>query len=64
VVRQDSEITCLKHVAEVSHGLVDHQELPVICATFLLRRAEFAGKEGEGMPDALHSLEDSTHAGS
>jgi len=52
-------------VAEVSHGLIDRQELPVVGALFLLRRAELPGKEGEGLPGALRSLlEDSTHGGS
>lgn len=58
-------MTGLKHVAEVSHGLVDRQEIPVVRATFLLRRAELPGKEGQGLPGALRSLlEDSTHGGS
>lgn len=52
-------------MAEVSHGLIDRQELPVVGALFLLRRAELPGKEGEGLPGALRSLlEDSTHGGS
>lgn len=60
MVRQDGEMTDLKHVPEISHGLVGRQELPVVGAMFLLRRAEFPG-EGEGLPDALHSsLEEST----
>jgi len=65
VARQNGKMTGLKHVAEVSHGLINRQELPVVGATFLLRRAEFPGKEGEGLPRALRSLlEDSTHGGS
>jgi len=52
-------------VAQVSHGLVDGQELPVVGAIFLLRRAELPGKEGEGLPGALLSLlENRTHGGS
>ena len=40
----------------------DRQELPVVGAVFLLRQAEFSGKESEGLPDALHPLlEDGTH---
>jgi hypothetical protein len=53
-----------KHVAEDSHGRLDCQVLPVVGAILLLHQAEFPG-EGEGMPDALHSLlKDSTHGGS
>jgi hypothetical protein len=55
----------LKHVAEESHDLVDRQELPVVGNVSLLCQAEFTGKEGKGLPDALHSLlEDSTHGSS
>jgi len=58
-------MTGFMRVAEVSHGLVDRQELPVVGAIFLLRQAEFPGKESEGLPRALRSLlEDSTHGGS
>ena len=58
-------MTGLKHVAAVSHGLVDRQELPVVGAICLLRRADLPGKEGEGLPGALRLLlEDSAHAGS
>ena len=55
----------LKHVADVSHSLIDRQGLPVVGAIFLLRRAEFPGKEGEALPRALRSLlEDSTDGSS
>jgi hypothetical protein len=55
----------LKHVVEVSHGLVDCKELHVLGVVFLLLWAEFPGKEDEGLPDALHSLlEDSTYGSS
>ena len=63
MVRQDGEMTGFEHVAEDSHGRVDCQVLPVVGAILILRRAEFSG-EGEGMPDALHSLVDSAHGGS
>jgi len=62
MVRQDGEMTGFKHAAYDSHGRVDCQVLPVVGAIPLLRRAEFPGEDGEGMPDALHSLlEDCAH---
>ena len=62
MVRQDGEMLGLQRVAEVPHGLVDRQELPVVSAVFLLRRSEFSGKESEVLTDALHSLlEDGIH---
>ena len=64
MVHQDGEIKGLNHVAEVSHDLVDRQELPVVGTVFLLRQAQFPRKEGEGLPDTLHSLEDSIHGSS
>ena len=64
VVHQDGEMPGLQHVMEVPHGLVDHQELPVVRTVFLLRWAQLPGEEGERLPDVLHSLlEDSTHGG-
>jgi hypothetical protein len=54
----------LLHVAEVPHGLVDCQALPVVGAVFLLCQVEFPGEEGEGLPDTLQSLlDDGTHGG-
>jgi hypothetical protein len=54
----------LQHVAEVPHGFVDCQALPIVGAVFLLCRAQLPGEEGEGLLDALHSLlEDGTHGG-
>jgi hypothetical protein len=44
VVRQDGEVTSLQHVAKVSKSLVYRQELPVVCAVFLLRRIELPGE--------------------
>lgn len=64
MVRQNGKMTGLKHVAEASHGLVDRQELSVVGAIFLLRRAELPGKEGEGLPSALRSLLNRIHGGS
>jgi hypothetical protein len=39
-------------VEDVSHALIDHQELPVLGVVFL-RRAEFPREEGEGLPNRL-----------
>ena len=50
MVHQDGEMMSFQHVAEVSHSLIDRQELPVISAVFLLRRTELSGEEGEGLP--------------
>jgi hypothetical protein len=62
VFREDGEVAGLQHVTEVSHGLVNCQELPVVSAVFLLSSAEFPGKEGERMLGVLYSfLEDGTH---
>ena len=64
VVHQDREMPGLQHVTELSHGVVDCQELPVVRAVFLLRWAQLPGEEGKRLPDVLHSLlEDGTHGG-
>ena len=34
MVRQDGEMTGLKRVPKVSHGLIDRQELPVVGPVF------------------------------
>lgn len=47
MARQNGKMTGLKRVVEVSHGLVDREELPVVDTIFLLRRAELPGKGGE-----------------
>lgn len=44
VIRRGGEMTGLKHLSEVSHGIADRLEFPVVDAVFLLRRAEFPGK--------------------
>ena len=36
MVRQDGEVSDLQHVAEVPHGLVDCQELPVVGAVLFV----------------------------
>jgi hypothetical protein len=56
VVRQDGEEAGLQHVTEVSHGLVNYQDLRVVSAVFLLCRSELPGKEGERLPGFLQSL--------
>jgi hypothetical protein len=56
VVRQDGEVTGLQDVAKMSNSPVYRQELPVVCAVFLLRRTELPGEEGEGLPDILNPL--------
>ena len=53
VVRQDGEVSSLQHVTEVPHGLIDHQELPVVTTVFLLCGPQLPGEEGEGLPDVL-----------
>jgi len=53
-----------KHVVEVSQGPVDLQELPVVDAIFLLRRAELIGKEGEELRALRSLLGDSTDGSS
>jgi hypothetical protein len=63
VVCDDGEVSSFQHVAEIPHGLIDGQQLPVIGAVFLLRRAELPGEESEGLPDILYLLlEDSPMA--
>jgi hypothetical protein len=56
VVRLDGEVTGLQHVSKVSDSLVYRQELPVLCAVFLLYRTELPGEEGEGLQDILNPL--------
>jgi hypothetical protein len=56
VVGEDNEVMCFQHVVEMLYGLVDGQQLTVVCSVFLLGRVEFLGKESEGMPGVLDSL--------
>jgi hypothetical protein len=52
IVGEYNEVARFQHVTEMRHGLADGQQLSVICAVFLLNRAEFLG-EGEGLPGVL-----------
>lgn len=64
MARQDVEMSGLQHVAVVPPSLVHRQEFPAVGAVFLLCRAQLHEEEGEGLPDALHSLlEDVTRGG-
>jgi hypothetical protein len=58
MVGEDDKVARLQHVAEMLYGLVDGQQLAVVCAVFLLGRVEFLG---EGVLDAL--LQYGTHGG-
>jgi hypothetical protein len=50
-----------QHLAEVLHGQIDGQQLPLIGAVLLLRRAVFPGEESERLPYVLYLLlEDDT----
>jgi hypothetical protein len=40
MVSEDDEVTRFQHVAEMLHGLVDSQQLPIVGAVFLLYRVE------------------------
>ena len=48
VVRQDGEMPGLQHVTEVPHGLIDRQELPIVCIVFLLCGLRFLEKKARG----------------
>jgi hypothetical protein len=64
VVHQNGETPGLQYVTEVPHGLIDHQELPVVSTVFLLCRAQLPGGESEGLSDVLQPLlEYGTHGG-
>jgi hypothetical protein len=62
VVSEYGEISGFHHVSEMLHYLVNCQQLPVVCAVNLLRRAQFPGEEGDWLSYVLRSLlEDGTH---
>jgi hypothetical protein len=52
VVGEDGKVAHFQHVSKVLHGLVDDQQLSVICAVFMLCQIEFRG-EGEGLQDIV-----------
>jgi len=48
VAGEDHEMPCFLHVSEMLHSLVDSQQLYVVGAILLLRRAHLLGKECYG----------------
>jgi hypothetical protein len=64
MVGEDDEVARFQHVIEMVYGLVNDQQLAVVCAVFLLGRIEFFGGGGEGLPGVLDSLlQNGTHGG-
>jgi hypothetical protein len=56
VVGKDDELARFQHVAEMLYGLVDGQQLVVLCTVLLLGRVDLPGEESEGLPGVLDAL--------
>jgi hypothetical protein len=65
VSEDEDEVARFQHVAEMLHGLVDSEQLPILGAAFLLCQVELLGEECEGMPGVVDKLlQYGTHGGS
>jgi hypothetical protein len=62
MVSEDDEVTRFQHVAEMLHGLIDSQQLPIVGAVFLLCRVEFLGEECQCLSGVVDTfLQHDTH---
>jgi hypothetical protein len=55
-VLEDGKVASFQHVAEMLDGLVDRQQLSIVCTVFLLGLVHLFGEECERLPGVVHEL--------